>query len=328
MSQYKCKICNYSTKKFMDITKHINKKKLCYDKNDKSLFNISKDEILVCSIIPFFDNKQNIHNFDNINEINKNKESLFNLLFQINKNKIKQCPNCNTTFNKLNDLKNHLILKCFMDNINKNNILDNNFENISLNSHNNTNNSINTNTNNINSNNITNNNTNNNITIQIKSPIPFDDDWITSHINPHHLQNFLFSKKMYTNLLTEILENEINLNVIIDKKNNDDIGWIYKNDDDKYIMMNIKDIVNNSMNKLFKKLNELNHKEIHKSDIESDFLQSINYNINNKFQTFSNDTIVNNHVNNLISNIFYSKKDEALEISNKIDKDKSIEFNF
>ena len=32
---------------------------------------------------------------------------------------------------------------------------------------------------------------------------------------------------MYTNLLTEILENEINLNVIIDKKNNDHVGWIY-----------------------------------------------------------------------------------------------------
>jgi hypothetical protein len=137
---------------------------------------------------------------------------------------------------------------------------------------------------------------------------------------------------MYTNLLTEILENEINLNVIIDKKNNDDVGWIYKNDDDKYIMMNIKDIVNNSMNKLYKKLNILNEDAIEKSDIETDFLESTNYNIKKKYETYSNDTNVNNHVNNLISNIFYTKKDEALEISNKlnkdIDKNKSIEFNF
>ena len=90
---------------------------------------------------------------------------------------------------------------------------------------------------------------------------------------------------MYTNLLTEILENEINLNVIIDKKNNDDIGWIYKNDNDKYIMMNIKDIVNNSMNKLYKKLNYLNEDAIQKSDIDVDYLESTNYNIKKKYET-------------------------------------------
>jgi hypothetical protein len=222
-----------------------------------------------------------------------------------------------------------------MNNINKNNILDENIEKVSLNSHNvinNTNNTNNTNnSNNINNTNNTNNTNNitNNITIQIKSPIPFDDEWITSHINPYHLQNFLFSKKMYTNLLTEILENEINLNVIIDKKNNDDIGWIYKNDNDKYIMMNIKDIVNNSMNKLHKKLNELNEDAIQKSDIDVDYLESTNYNIKKKYETYSNDSMVNNDVNNLISNIFDTKKDEALQISNKMkDEDKKIEFNF
>ena len=93
MSIYKCKICNYSTKKFNDMTKHINKKKLCYDKVDKkdtSLFNVSKDQILVCSLIPFIDSKQNIDQFENINEISKNKEALIKLLFEINKNKTKR----------------------------------------------------------------------------------------------------------------------------------------------------------------------------------------------------------------------------------------------
>ena len=105
MTKYICKICNYNTKNFIDITKHINKKKLCYDETDKSLFNIAKDEILVCSIIPFIDNKQNIDKFENIDGINKNKESLFNLLLKINKNKIKECPNCNVTFNKIQEMK-------------------------------------------------------------------------------------------------------------------------------------------------------------------------------------------------------------------------------
>jgi len=94
-------------------------------------------------------------------------------------------------------------------------------------------------------------------------------------------------------------------------------------------MMNIKDIVNNSMNKLYKKLNYLNEDAIQKSDIDVDYLESTNYNIKKKYETYSNDTLVNNDVNNLISNIFNTKKDEALQISNKMkDNDKKIEFNF
>lgn len=93
--------------------------------------------------------------------------------------------------------------------------------------------------------------------------------------------------------------------------------------------MNIKDIVNNSMNKLYKKLNYLNEDAIQKSDIDVDYLESTNYNIKKKYETYSNDTLVNNDVNNLISNIFNTKKDEALQISNKMkDNDKKIEFNF
>jgi len=61
---------------------------------------------------------------------------------------------------------------------------------------------------------------------------------------------------MYTELLEEILKNDINLNVIIDKDN--DSGMVYKNNIDKYIQMKLKDIISNTMEKLNNHLNDIN----------------------------------------------------------------------
>ena len=61
---------------------------------------------------------------------------------------------------------------------------------------------------------------------------------------------------MYTELLEEILKNDINLNVIIDKTN--DSGMVYKNNIDKYIQMKLKDIISNTMEKLNNHLNDIN----------------------------------------------------------------------
>ena len=60
---------------------------------------------------------------------------------------------------------------------------------------------------------------------------------------------------MYTSLLEEILKNEINLNVIIDK--DDDSSIVYKNNIDKYINIKSKYIVSNTMDKLNKHLMDL-----------------------------------------------------------------------
>jgi hypothetical protein len=317
MSKYICKSCNYSTKNFCDIKKHINKKKLCYDNNNKSLINLSKDEILVFSIIPYNNDIQSIDDVRNIENISKNKEELFNILYDIDKKKIKNCSICNEKFNNVQKCKNHLILNCFMKNKNNNIITNsNNSNNNTITNSNNTNNTI-TNTNCI-TNNI------NNITIQIKNPIPFDDEWCTSHINKYHLEHFLFSKQMYTDLLKEILENELNLNVIIDKKKNNDIGWIYKNENDKYIMMNIKDIVENSIDKLYKKLKEINHETTQKSEVDINHLIPSKHIIREKYNKYkNNNNDIKNDVNNIISNIFETKKTEAFDIYNEINKNSS-----
>jgi len=66
----------------------------------------------------------------------------------------------------------------------------------------------------------------------------------------------MVSQFMYTELLEEILKNNMNLNVIIDNEN--DSGIVYKNNIDKYIRMKLKDIVSNTMDKFNFHLNDIN----------------------------------------------------------------------
>ena len=232
------------------------------------------------------------------------------------KNKNKDINNTDTNkksdYNSLTNSKNIIS----SSNNTNTNTSSNNTNTLAHSNNNSNNHSNNTNTNN---NCVTNNI--NNITIEIKNPIPFDEDWCTSHINKYHLEHFLFSKQMYTDLLKEILENEINLNVIIDKKKNDDVGWIYKNDNDKYIMMNIKDIVDNSMDKLHKKLKEINLETTQKSEIDINHLIPSKYTIKEKYEKYKNNSKnIKNDVDNIVSKIFETKNIEAFDIYNEISK--------
>ena len=80
----------------------------------------------------------------------------------------------------------------------KNNLVENNNSIINNNIINN--NHININ-NNINGNNNITNNIINNITLDIKNPIPFLEDWKIDHIKSDKLTNILISIRMYTSLL-------------------------------------------------------------------------------------------------------------------------------
>ena len=125
---------------------------------------------------------------------------------------------------------------------------------------------------------------------------------------------------MYTKLLEEILNNEINLNVIIDKNN--DSGIVYKNDIDKYIKMKCKDIVDNTMEKLKKHLMEINDESQTTSILEC--LELSKQSIELKHETYKNNQKIQENVKNLISKIFEDKKDDAVNISNVI-KNKDLE---
>jgi hypothetical protein len=310
-SRYLCKKCMFNTNKFSGIQRHINKKNIC--KKNLEAFNYSDDQLLILSLMPYDDNsdkiKEEICYLNNSDIINKNKDKLFNDINFIDKNKSKKCTYCNEEFNKIGDLKKHLLLICFykelqkknnIENVDKININSKNILNISNNSHN----TINNNT----TNNIT------NIYLEIKSPIPFDGEWDISKIDKLNKENLVFSKFMYTKLLEEILKNEINLNVIIDKDN--DSGIVYKNDIDKYIKMKSKDIVDNTINKLNKHLLDINNDS--KDNIMEEFIDMSKKIIDNKYNSYKNNDDVKKNVTEIISSIFEDKKENALNISNNI----------
>jgi hypothetical protein len=145
--------------------------------------------------------------------------------------------------------------------------------------------------------------------------MPFDEDWDISKIDNINKQNIALSNFMYTSLLQEILKNEINLNVIIDK--NDDSGIVYKNDIDKYIQMKSKDIVDNTMNKLKKHLLDINNNL--KNNILDECIDISKKVIENKYEKYKNISSVEKDVKNVITKIYEEKKDDAINISNNIE---------
>jgi hypothetical protein len=327
---YKCKnCCEYSTSKFFNIKRHLEKKKGCKKKLE-TMF-ISNDQIIIYSLLPYYDNKHliewsEIEYLDNSNKIDKNKKELLNELDSIEKNRIKICKYCNTEFNIIMDLKKHILVSCFYKELEKRelneNELNNTLQNNILQNHIINNNSNNTN----NTNNIYNHNqydiNNINIYLQIKDPLSFDSDWDISKISNDAKKKILISKKMYTNLLEEILNNEINLNVIIDKDK--ESGMVYKNNIDKYIQMRSKDIIANTMEKLNTHLIEIN------KDADEVFEEVVDFSrkmITKKYIDYQKKPNVKSNVEDLICNIYENKKSNAINIAKNIIKNKKKDKN-
>jgi hypothetical protein len=244
----------------------------------------------------------------------------------------KTCSYCNKKFNKIQELREHVLIDCFLEEILEKNINPTNDNTPSIINNDNSHTIINNNNNN-NSNNVTNNITNNidnsikNIdnsttNIIINVPISFDKSWDISNIDTVSKKlEILCSDVLYTKLLEKILENEKNRNVLFDKKNN--IGFVYENEYKKYISMNMKDIASKSMEKLHENLleinndvkkhtNKKNHEEYAKDCIEKE------KKIKNKYTDYKDDYSTRNYANESILNIYNDNKDEAMEIFEKI----------
>lgn len=164
----------------------------------------------------------------------------------------------------------------------------------------------------INSNNNTINNITiiNNINLDIK-PIPFDEDWDLSKIDASTIQSILLSNVMYTKLLEEILKTDLNLNVIIEDQTSS--GLVYKNDIEKYVNMQIKDITKNSMNKLNKHLMNL-HSNLD-NIILDEYLKKIKSVIDTKYENYiKNKNNIQENVDNCIINIYNDIKDDAVNL--------------
>jgi len=333
MSYYKCRKCGYEKNLFRDMKNHININKSCI--KDFSCMDLSNDEILIMTLMPCVKGMQNFdfEKIKNYCNTHKNKNILLELLFDIDKTKIKKCLYCNKDFSKIKELKYHIIMECFenemsnkkninVENLNiNNNIANENIANENNTNENNTNenntneNSINlsintfNNINTINSGNTINNINNVNIILNLNNtkPVPFDDNWSLSNLNNKDKANIMISKYMYSLLLTEILDNNNNLNVIIDKEK--DFGIVYKNDLEKYIKMEIKQIISNSMEKLQKNLLIINKDLKDNGNYDGDYLSTKDKDIKNKYNVFKHNFNTSEIVNECLTNIFDKKKD-------------------
>jgi hypothetical protein len=298
MSYYECYRCKYRSKRIFDIKRHLNKKIKC-PKNIES-YNYSDEELLNMSLI--------LHEPD----IEKKDE---NLTDNTGKN---ICNYCSKTFSRPDNVKRHQKNFCKKTN----NIVDNSVNNIDKYKCGNIINNI------TNIDNHTNNNTNNNIIIINANNTllkPFDGDWTIEHIDSYLRQIILLSETKYTDLLDEILKNKQNLNVIIEKDSNS--GLVYKNENELYVNMKVKEIIDISMQKLYDQLNLLystilNNKISHK--INLNVIENEKKILDNKFEDYCNNNDTKNIVSNLFTNIYEKNKFEAVEISDKIICNKKI----
>lgn len=311
---YICKNCNYKTKHFIDITRHMNRINKC--NKDLKGYNFNEEEIIKLSLIPHINNKQNIDIKTNNNKTIVNKKKLFELLILIEKNKLKVCPICNETFDKIIDLRNHLILNCISLDLG-NNIKNKNLSTINNNSIITDNKLI------ISGNNNSTINVNNNIinNINVYRPISFDNDWNSEHLTNEEKNLLIISMVKYTKTLEYLLKNKSNHNVLIDKETNS--GLIYKNNNIEKI--SIDEICNQSFDKLYNHLNSFykDSIDINVGSVDPEYIDIQKKSMKIKYLNYKSDENNDKYLaNNSMIEIFNQVKDETLENFNKIERSK------
>ena len=346
MSYYECKRCNHRTKQKTEMTRHLNRKIKCVRSIDS--YKYTDNEINDISLIKLnsktdsqtnsksdsqtdaqtdvqtdaqtnaqTDSETDAQTNSKTNsktdsktdsQTNSKTDSQTNSKTDLQTNsktdshhnsktnsKIFICNNCNNSFTRKFNLDRHKE-KC-INNSTVTNIVNNTC-----------NNTLNT------LNNITN---NNNILINLKLE-SFDNEWDVSKINKFTRHSLLLSRIMYTNLLKTILDNESNLNVIIEKDTNE--GIVYKNDIEKFIKMNLKDIIDDSMYKLNKHLKDFYNESINDEEfilMDKIFKEQKDI-IETKYKDYKDNKETQQIVEKYITDIYDKKKEEALKLYNQV----------
>ena len=339
MSYYQCIRCNYIAKRNSDMKRHLERKIKCF-RNINS-FKINETEIYKQSLTlkkePLLDNIDNNSNhssssiidnncsnntsnntnniFPTNNEANVDINNLNSLEIQntTTENGV-QCEYCNKLFSEKYNLRKHQKRSC------------KGLKKLELDKLNNTGgnkqdiNNINNNLNIEKQVNISNQTTNsgNIIIINQNNLEGFDDKWTTEHIDNYIRQMILLSDHKYTNLLDEILKNKSNLNVIMN--NDQNYGLVYKNKDDMYVNMKVREIIDKSIEKLYEQLNifytELVNNDIIK--VNTEVIEHEKQIIDNKFKEFCTNNNVKSSVGHLLTKIYEKNNEEALNIAQKV----------
>jgi hypothetical protein len=244
----------------------------------------------------------------------------------LNKNNEIICDICLKNFSRKDSLERHKMKICKKKNNNENIINIVNNENIVNNDNTIKNENIVNNDNTIKNENITINQQNifiiNNKDVNIK---PFDEEWNVEHINTYFVKHLLLSNEKFTDLLLEILKNDENLNVIVDKSS--ETGLVYKNNVDMYVEMKKNEIIDQSMYKLNIQIEKYYNDFFSKifdnnlSTIKKHIINALNIEkdiTNSKYINYINDKKINKNVSDVLSNIFQNRKDEAVIIGNNL----------
>jgi len=361
MYYYKCARCNHITKQKIDMKRHLDKKNACININNsinKCDFEFRKESltknIVKNELKNIINNKSNkdiienetetINNNDtniiveshNNNTVNneiqtknnnehisileniiKDKNIIHNKSIDILDNDLKneiivsnkknnnkhECERCNWIFHNKSNLNKHIKQNKCKKNNNINENTDNNIKNIK---------------------NIQNigvqNNINNIFNININSLRGFDEDWNIANISHDIKEKIFLSDKKFINTLENILNNSENLNVILKDNVN---GLVYKIKNNEYEIMPVKDILEESMNKIYKHLRDFftNIVNNNKNDIRMDILENELKEADIKYNNYKKSITLNSNVNKCLSNIFDDKKIDCINQFMKINND-------
>ena len=278
---YECKRCSYKCKQSCDMKKHLNKINKCV--RNASSYKYEEEELYNLSLQK------------HISDYNDNDKNF-------------KCDKCKKIFSTKWNLLRHGEKAC------KEKVVI--FENKNIEEHINNNTNSNNITNIINgNNNIINSNITQNINIHINS---FDKPWSTNHINDFEKFIILCNKNNYTKALEKILENDVNLNVLIDKHN--DYGLVYKNN--KLIPMDMKELIRRIFGNLTDNLLEFVN-DIKKSDDDNINVDIIKVDeISQKHNDFlNNKNNYKDNAKNLISNIYDNKRVKTSLLLGSINKE-------
>jgi len=304
---YQCKFrficykCFFGTNIKNDILNHFNKENICY-KHPCCTDSNEKIEYL------------------NINQLNKYYSNDINLIDEKPYLRHFKCYRCNFTHNKKYNVQSHLARKTPCKKDTSNCLTDKEIDILNKNQFiKEKNNTILIQNNNIQNNNIQNQTINNNLTIKL---ISFDKDWDLSHIPEKELQRILFSTLKYTTFYKDILKNNINSNIIIDKKS--ETGRVF-NDNEEYDEIELNSIIEKTMTKLHKQLNDIFENtqnefyQTYKKDDDKNInlliklFDEIKLDLDVKLNDFKEKNLVKKHVINEFSKILEDNQEKALE---------------
>ena len=169
--------------------------------------------------------------------------------------------------------------------------------------------------------------TNNVIIVNSNNLCSFNEKWTIEHIDEYLRNNIFLSGTKYTDLLDEILKNKNNLNVIIEKDSN--YGLVYKNEDELYVNMKVKEIIEKSMDKLYEQLNDLylSIESENKMKINTKIIENEKKIMDDKYNNFcNNNNNTKSFVENLLASIYEKRKDEAVVFMSEIIEAENTKF--